>query len=72
MCGFIAKHHERLEDPSDIFKILFDSDRLVMFSKEEFNHYDKRPGFNWQSVIDSFYNENMKVLAKNLLKERKG
>ncbi len=68
ICTFIAKHHERLEDPHDVFKILFDSDRFVMFSKEEFNNYNSRPGFDWQGIIDDFYNDDLRKLAKKLLK----
>lgn len=71
ICKFIAKHHERLEYPHDVFKILFDSDRLVMFSKEEFNHYNSRPDFNWEKIIDSFYKDRLRNLAKNLLKGEK-
>jgi|TARA_B100001971_G_C18202934_1_gene545769 hypothetical protein len=71
ICSLIAQHHEKLVDPHDIFKILFDSDRLVMLSKEEFNNYNSRPDFNWQSIIDSFYHADLKDLAENLLKERR-
>ena len=71
ICGFIARHHERLDDPHEMFKILFDSDQLVKFSKEEFQHYNSKPNFNWQNIIDSFYNENLKDSAKKSLKERK-
>ncbi len=67
ICGFIARHHERLQDPHDMFKILFDSDQLVRFSKEEFNHYNLRPHFNWQNVIDSFYHDDIRNSAKKLL-----
>lgn len=70
ICGFIARHHEKLKDPLDIFKILFDSDQLVKFSNEEFNHYNSKPSFNWEKVIDSFYNANLKELAKKLLEEK--
>lgn len=67
ICGFISRHHERLQDPHDMFKILFDSDQLVRFSKEEFNHYNSRPNFNWQNIIDSFYHDDMRNSAKKLL-----
>ncbi len=70
ICAFIAKHHERLDDPHDIFKILYDADHLVMLSKEEFNVYDSRPGFSWEKVIDGFYNSDAKESARRLLKER--
>jgi len=67
ICGFIQRHHERLNEPHEIFKILFDSDRLVMFSEEEFNHYNSRPNFDWNSVIDSFYHNDLKETAKKLI-----
>ncbi len=67
ICGFIATHHERLEEPHEIFKILFDSDQLVKFSKEEFEHYNSKSNFNWKDIIDSLYNANLKENAKKLL-----
>ena len=70
ICRFIATHHERLEEPNEIFKILFDSDQLVKFSKEEFNHYNSKSNFNWQSVINSFYNADLKETAREFLEER--
>jgi HD superfamily phosphohydrolase YqeK len=70
ICAFIAAHHERLEDPHDIFKILFDSDRLVMLSKKEFDNYNSRKGFDWQKIIHDFYNNNIRSLAVNLLEQR--
>jgi len=70
ICGFIAAHHERLEEPHEIFKILFDSDQLVKFSREEFNEYNSRQGFNWENIINSFYCDGLKAIAMNLLKQR--
>ncbi len=71
ICQFIARHHERLDDPHDMFKILFDSDRLVMFSKEEFEHYNSRNDFNWDNVIESFYHAELKDLAREMLIQRR-
>ena len=70
ICAFIARHHERLNDPHDIFKILYDSDHLVMLSKEEFKIYDSRAGFEWENMINGFYNAGLKEQAVRLLKER--
>jgi len=70
ICKCIEKHHERLDNPHDIFKILFDSDHLVMFSKEEFSNYNSKPGFKWEDIIQIFYHEDLKDTAKSLLKER--
>ena len=71
ICECIARHHERLPDPHDIFKILFDSDQLVKFSDEEFNHYNSNPNFDWNKVMASFYNENVKNQAEALLNGKK-
>ncbi len=70
ICNFISRHHERLQDPHDMFKILFDSDQLVKFSKEEFDHYNSKPRFIWEKVIDSLYCTSLKDLASDLLKKR--
>lgn len=70
ICGFIARHHERLQDPHEIFKILFDSDQLVKFSKEEFKHYNSISNFNWSDTINSFYHPDAKETAKTLLEKR--
>jgi len=71
VCEIIKTHHEHLENPSLSFRILYDSDRLVMFSPEEFPHYDTRQGFNWNAVINSMYAEHAKDLARIMLAERK-
>jgi len=72
VCENIQTHHNHLKKPSQTFKILYDSDRLVMFCPEEFQNYDSRPNFNWVEVIDSMYNDHSKNLAKELLQQRKG
>ncbi len=70
ICSFIARHHERLDNPHDMFKILFDSDQLVKLSREEFNHYNSKPSFIWEKVIDSLYCTSLKGLGGDLLKDR--
>lgn len=70
ICTFIAKHHERLSNPDDTFKILFDSDQLVKFSNEEFEHYNSKLFFNWNKIIESFYHPDIKEEAKKLLAKR--
>ena len=42
VCAVIGTHHNRLEEPSEAFKILYDSDQLVKLSDEEFKYYDSR------------------------------
>ncbi len=70
ICSCIERHHERLDNPHDIFRILFDSDHLVMFSEEEFPCYNSKPNFDWESIINSFYNTNIKEIAKQIAKMR--
>ncbi len=70
ICMIITKHHERLENPDDLFKILYDSDRLAMFSGEEFIYYNANPGFRWKDIITSFYDADVRNSAKKLLNKR--
>lgn len=67
VCEMIRTHHERLENPSEAFKILYDADQLAKFSKEEFYYYDSR-NTDWNSIMNSMYNEHSKTLAKEWLK----
>ncbi len=61
VCEIISTHHEHLDNPSEAFKTLYDSDRIVMFSKEEYPTYNSQKGFDWN-----------KILNFNLYKERAG
>ena len=70
VCRIIKRHHDRPKTPEELFKILYDSDHLVKFSKEEFEHYDSRQGFNWNTVIENLYHESSKILAIKLWKKR--
>lgn len=73
VCLIIASHHNHPKNPSLSFRILYDSDKLVMFSPEEFSHYNLRPikYFNWDEIVNSMYFEHAKNLARKLLLERK-
>ena len=73
VCLIVASHHNHPKNPSLAFRVLYDSDRLVMFSPEEFSHYNLKPikYFNWDEIIDSMYSEHTKNLARKLLLERK-
>jgi len=71
VCEIIRTHHNHPEHPSLDFKILYDSDKLAMFSPEEFDYYNSDPNFNWMKIIDSIYSKSAKELAKELLKRRK-
>lgn len=70
ICEVIGTHHERLDYPSEAFKILYDADQLAKFSSEEFPHYEARK-VDWDSIINLMYHEHSKILARKLLKEKK-
>ena len=70
-CEIIRTHHDHPVNPSLAFKILYDSDKLVMFSPEEFSHYDSKPNFNWNKIIDLIYNEHARDIAIKLLNQKK-
>jgi HD superfamily phosphodiesterase len=54
VCEIMRTHHEHPEQLSKAFQILYDSDRLVMFSPEEFPYYNSIPDFDWKkSLIQS-------------------
>jgi uncharacterized protein len=71
VCRIIGTHHDHPDNPSLPFRILYDADKLVMFSPEEFLCYKYRAGFDWEKIIDLMYFENSKRLAKELLKQRR-
>ena len=71
VCDIIKTHHDHPKYPLLSFRILYDSDKLVMFSPEEFSYYNSKPNFNWNKIIDQMYSNNAKDLAKNLLKKRR-
>lgn len=71
VCQIIRTHHDHPNNPSLAFKILYDSDKLVMFSPEEFPHYNSKPNFNWNEIVDLIYHEHARDLAKKLLQQRK-
>ena len=70
VCEIIRTHHDHPDNPSLAFRILYDSDKLVMFSPEEFPHYNSKPNFNWKQIISLIYDEYARELAKKLLKQR--
>jgi hypothetical protein len=68
--GIVGTHHDHPDNPSIPFRILFDSDKIVMFSPEEFPGYDSRPGFDWKKIASLLYSEKAKTLAKKMLRQR--
>ena len=70
--AIVGTHHDHPDTPSEPFRILYDSDKLVMFSPEEFPVYDSQPNFDWGRIIDLIYSERGKSLARELLARRRG
>ena len=71
VCSIIGSHHDHPDNPSLPFRVLYDADKLVMFSPEEFPYYNSRAGFDWEKIVDVIYSEYAKRLAKEMLKQRR-
>jgi len=71
VCEIISTHHEHPSAPSESFKTLYDSDKLVMFSSQEYPYYNAREGFDWSKLIDLIYSAEGKELAKKSLAQRR-
>jgi 23S rRNA maturation-related 3'-5' exoribonuclease YhaM len=71
ICEIVRTHHDHPDHPPLAFKILHDSDKLVMFSPQEFPHYNSHPTFIWNKIIDLVYSQHCRDLAKNLLRQRR-
>ena len=71
VCEYIRTHHDHPDTPSLAFKILYDSDKIVMFSPQEFSHYNEKPNFDWNQILDLIYHEHARELAKKLLIQRR-
>jgi hypothetical protein len=71
VCEIIGTHHDNPDNPSEPFRILFDSDKIVMFSPEEYPIYNSRPNFDWNKIIDLIYSEKGKKNAKQNLQLRR-
>jgi hypothetical protein len=71
VCEIISTHHEHLDNPSEPFRILYDSDKLVMFSPEEYPHYNSRKDFDWNKIVSLIYSKQAKQLAEESLAQRR-
>ena len=71
VCEIVGTHHDHPDNPSEPFLSLYDSDKLVMFSKEEYSYYNAREGFGWDKIIDLIYTNKAKELAKKSLAQRR-
>ena len=70
VCEIIKTHHNHPDNPSLSFQILYDSDKLVMFTPEEFSYYDSHTNFNWNKIINLIYTDKIRKLAKEFLNQR--
>ena len=66
----IRNHHNHPAAPSLPFQILYDSDKLVMLTPEEFSYYNSNSNINWLKIIDLIYADKIKQLAKEFLNDR--
>lgn len=71
VCKIISSHHEHPDNPSEFFQVLYDSDKIVMFSKEEYPYYNSKTGFDWNKIVDLIYSPDGKDLAQKWLAQRK-
>jgi hypothetical protein len=71
VCKIISTHHEHPDNPAEPFRTLYDSDKLVMFSKEEYPHYNSRSDFDWNKIIDLMYSKQAKHLTEETLAQRR-
>jgi len=69
--AIVGPHHDHPANPSEPFRDLYDSDKIVMFSPEEFPVYNSRPDFDWNRMVDLIYSEKGKRLAKDMLAQRR-
>jgi hypothetical protein len=71
VCELIRTHHEHPSNPSEPFSVLYDSDKLVMFSPQEYPYYNGQEGFDWNKIINFIYSAEGKELAKKYLEQRR-
>ena len=71
VCEIIRTHHDHPDNPALPFRVLYDSDKFVMFSQEEFPYYNSIADFDWNKILNLIYSEHMRQLAKKILKQRR-
>ena len=71
VCDIIRTHHDHPDNPSESFIVLYDADKLVMFSPEEYPTYNSREGFDWDKIADSIYTQKGRDLARKALNQRR-
>ncbi|MCL4430507.1 MAG: HD domain-containing protein [Chloroflexi bacterium] len=70
VCRIIATHHDHPDNPSEAFLALYDADKLVMFTPQEYLYYNAREGFDWDKIVALIYSKKGRELAKNWLSQR--
>jgi hypothetical protein len=71
VCEIIAMHHDHPENPSDPFRTLYDSDKLVMFTPQEYAYYNACEGFDWNKIVSLIYTKKGHEIAKTWFSQRK-
>jgi hypothetical protein len=71
VCKIVGMHHEHPDSPIESFRILFDSDKIVMFSPEEYPIYNAQPNFDWNKIVSLIYSDKGKELARKDLRLRR-
>ena len=70
VCDLKRTHHDHPSNPSLPFQVLYDSDKLAMFSPEEFPYYNSKADFDWYKIVNLIYSEHIRQIAKEILKQR--
>ena len=71
VCEIIHTHHDHPANPIEPFKTLYDADKIVMFTQEEYPIYNSREGFDWNKIINLIYTEKGQDIAKKMLSQRR-
>lgn len=70
VCEIIRTHHNRVENPTEEFAILYDSDQMAKLTPEEFPIYEKEKT-NWEEIIRNMYHQSSISIANEWLKKRR-
>jgi hypothetical protein len=71
VCEIISTHHEHPDNPLESFQTLYDSDKLAMFSPQEYSYYVAGEGFDWDKIVNLMYTKKGRKLAKKFLAQRR-
>lgn len=71
VCEIVSTHHDHPDKPSEPFQSLYNADKLVMFSKEEYPYYNTQEGFDWDKIVSLIYSTKGQDLAKKALAQRR-